>query len=289
MLRLSVEPRDMRRGSPDVPDREALAAYVTVRAAGVDGRLGVLVGRPAGPTVDDFDVLVAHEADREYESASVIKLPILTALYRRHDDDLDALDAPHGIAPENRVGGTGLLHMLDSQEPSLRDLARAMVAVSDNAATNELVDYVGMDAVDDVADDLGMEHTHLRRKMMTTVGGDGSDEPVNTTSPRDCARLFATLLHGDTLSQRACEEQLEILRNQTDRSMFPRYYPYEVALAHKTGWLPDAALDTGLVTGFGEPLFFAAFCDRCDNGGEATDVVAEVGDATLAWLRNQRS
>lgn len=282
----------MRPTLPDLSDREALVACVEDRAEGVNGRVGVLLGHPTGPTRDEFDVVVARESDREYASASVIKLLVLYALYRKHDRDLDALGEPHGIAPENTVGGSGLFHLLDASTPSLRDLAQAMIAISDNTATNELIDHVGMETIEETATVLGMEHTHLRRKMMKTLS-DGVDEdkdlPVNTTSPRDCAQLFAALLYGDSLSERAREEQLRLLRNQKDRSKFPRYFPYEVQLAHKTGWLPDAALDTGLVEGFGEPpLFFAVFCDRCVHAGDATDVIAAVGDATLAWLQPTR-
>jgi len=277
----------MRSERPDRPDADALAEHVDDLAGAVDGRVGVVVGRPAGPTMDDLDAVLERGADRPYASASVVKVPLLYALYRRHDGTLDALDESRPVAPENRVGGSGLLHLLDDVEPSLRDLARAMVAVSDNAATNELIDHLGMDAVADVAATLGLEHTSLGRKMMTTIGGGdgGTEAPVNTTSPRDCARLFAALLHGDDLSAAARTQQLAILRTQTDRSLFPRYLPYEVDLAHKPGWLPEAALDTGLLEGFGEPpLFFAVFCDRCSNGGDATDLVAEVGDAVFAWV-----
>jgi len=283
----------MRPETPTVPDREALAAAVEDRAAAVDGRLGVFLALPRGPTVDDFEVLVARGADRPYASGSVIKLPVLYGLYRRYDGDLDALDDPHGLAERNRVGGAGLLHLLDDPSPSLRDLARATVAISDNAATNELIDHLGMDAVNEAAADLGMANTRLGRKMMTTLAGDedggaGHADPVNTTSPRDCARLFAALLDGDDLSERAREEQLAVLREQKDYSMFPRYVPYDLPCAHKPGRLPDAALDVGLVEPpDGPTLLFGVCCDRASNGGDATDVVAEVGDAALAWLRGR--
>lgn len=298
----------MRPTTPTITDRAELSAYVTDYTERVDGRLGVLVGFPTGPTTEEFDVVVAHQADRPYASASVIKLPILYALYRRHDENLTRLDDPRPIAPANRVGGAGLLHLLDEPTPSLRDLARAMIAISDNAATNELVDYVGLDAVERVTDDLDMSDTQFERKMMATLGDTetddesassdttggesassdtaGDDDPANTTSPWDCARLFAALRHGDDLSAQARTEQLEILGNQKDPTMFPRYFPYDRPVAHKTGWIPEAALDTGLLAPDSDrPLFFAVFCDRASHGGDATDVIAELGDATLAWWR----
>ncbi|MFB6194650.1 MAG: serine hydrolase [Haloplanus sp.] len=304
----------MRPATPAIATRDRLREYVTAYADRIDGRLGVRVA--VLNDADDRDIVVSHRPDRPYASASVIKLPVLYALYRAHAGDLDALREPHGLADENRVGGSGLLHLLDV-EPSLRDLARAMIAVSDNAATNELIDHLGREAINEAASDLGMGHTHLGRKLMTTLEGESeesgaesesdadgdSSDPTNTTAPLDCVRFFAELCHGDRLSERAREEMLEALGHQKDISMFPRYLPYEDEgagdLAHKTGWLPTAALDTGVVLpdagGPGvvaadadSPLCFAVFVDRVSHGGDGTDVIAEIGDAVFAWYRNRR-
>lgn len=284
----------MQPGPPAVEDRTELADYVEDCADRTDGRLGVFIGYPEGPEFADFDVVVSRQAARPFASASLIKLPVLRSLYRRYDSSLRALDNRQAISEQNRVGGAGVLHLFDSPEPTLRDLAGAMIAISDNAATNQLIDHLGMAAVNETATELGMTETHLGRKMMATLETDeDSDrtaeendvtEPVNTTSPRDCATFFAALCHGRGQSAAARTEQRALLRSQKDNSMFSRYFPYDCPVAHKTGWLPDAALDTGLVeSDDGSPLFFAVFCDQAENGGEATDVVAEVGAATLEW------
>jgi beta-lactamase class A len=234
----------------------------------------------------------------------VVKLPILYALYERHDGHLDALDEPRGLADENRVGGSGVLHLLEGIEPTLADLATAMITISDNAATNELIDYLGTGAINDAAATLGMERTHLGRKMMTTLGDDGDAaatttadgaadagtdaEPTNTTSPLDCARFYAALIHGSDLSERARDAMLDILANQKYGSKFPRYLDYDIELAHKTGTLPTAALDAGVVRPHGErPLYFGVFVDRVSNAGDGADVIAEIGDAAFRWLDEQ--
>lgn len=284
----------MRSVPPAIEDRTELADYVEECASRVDGRLGVLIGYPNGPRVEDVDVVVSRQAAQPYASASLIKLPVLRTLYSRYDSSFSELDQRQTIAERNRVGGSGVLHLFDRPEPTLRDLARAMVAISDNAATNELIDHLGMAAVNETAAELGMTDTHLGRKMMATleadddttdtVDEDAAEAPINTTSPRDCAAFFAALCHGRRQSEAARTEQRDLLRAQKDNSLFSRYFPYDCTVAHKTGWLPDAALDTGLVeSDAGDILFFAAFCDRAKNGGDATDIVAEVGAATLEW------
>ena len=83
--------------------------------------------------------------DRVFPSASVIKIPILAALFNLAGQDKVNLTAEITIKPENRVGGCGVLSELN---PNLRltvlDVATLMIIQSDNAATNELIDLVGL-------------------------------------------------------------------------------------------------------------------------------------------------
>lgn len=289
----------MRSLPPTLTERAALAAYVEDCATRIDGRLGVFIGYPNGPEFTDFDTVVSQQAAQPYASASLIKLLVLRALYSRYDSSLHLLDQRQTISEQNQVAGTGVLHLFDRPNPSLRDLAQAMIAISDNTATNQLIDHLGMSAVNDAAADLGMSDTHLGRKMMASLETDSNRDrtssesdtmkPVNTTSPRDCAIFFAALCHGRGQSSTAKAEQRDMLRAQKDNSMFSRYLPYDYPVAHKTGWLPDAALDAGLVElDDSSPLVFATFCDQAENAGDATDLIAEIGAATRAWLEHDR-
>ncbi|MFB9805860.1 serine hydrolase [Haladaptatus pallidirubidus] len=224
-----------------------------------------------------------------------MKLPVLYALYERYDGRLDSLAESCPLDPENRVGGSGVLHLLDAT-PTIEDLARAMIATSDNAATNQLIDLLGMAAVNDSAAKLGMGNTRLARKMMTTLEATNfeasgihvpEDEPANVTAPFDCARFFADIACEATLSADAYERMRIPLSAQKDTSMIPRYLPYENDAAHKTGWLPTAALDAGLlsVPDGDTPLAFAVFADNVPHGADAADAIAEIGDAVFSWLR----
>lgn len=302
----------MRPDRSAIGTEDALAEYVDSYAERLDGRLGVFLGFPRGP--DDFDVVYRSHADETFTSASVIKLPILYALYEKYDGDFAALDRRREIAPENRVAGSGLFHLLSETHPSLEDLSRAMIAVSDNAATNELIDEVGMERVEDAAGRLGMADTRLRRKMMATLGDNDLEvtgewpagEPANATTPADCARFFADLVHEATLSPEAYDRLVVPLREQKYTSSFPRYLPFEAPVAHKTGSLPTAALDAGYVSlpearadaedspqgadadsndPSDPPLVFAVFADRLENGADGSDAIAEIGDAVYEWLR----
>jgi beta-lactamase class A len=272
-------------------------ARVDAVAERFDGRLGVFLGVPQN--AEDFDVVCRRSAEETFTSASVIKLPILYALYETYDGRLDELDEPRAIAPANRVGGSGLFHLLGEPTPSLEDLARAMIAISDNATTNELIDELGTDRVESAAARIGMDNTRLRRKMMATLGdndlgttGEWPDgEPANATTPADCARFFADIVHEATLSPAAYDRLRVPLDEQKEKSLFARYLPFEAPIAHKTGGLPTAALDAGSLSrpdSTAPPLVFAVFATNAANGGDAGDAVAEIGDAAYERVTRTR-
>ncbi|WP_066416841.1 serine hydrolase [Halorubrum aethiopicum] len=290
----------MRPDRPPVETDADLAEAIDVIADRFDGRLGVLLGLSRGP--DALDVLHRRNADEAFVAASTIKLPVLYALYEEYDGRLDALAEPRPIAAENRVGGSGIFHLLDDPTPSLEDLARATIAISDNAATNQLIDELGAERIEAAASRLGMADTRLRRKMMATLEGHDFEplgeqpdgEPANVTTPADCARFFADIVHESTLSPAAYDRLRVPLDEQKDASLFARYLPYGTPIAHKTGGLPTAALDAGVVRaddGGTPPLVFTAFATQAENGGDAGDAVAAVGDAAFerfTALRRER-
>ncbi|WP_158059125.1 serine hydrolase [Halorussus halophilus] len=285
----------MRPDGPRIETTAQLGEFVDSYREKLDGRLGVFLGFPDGP--DDFDVVYRRAATTQFASASVVKLPVLYALLAKYDGRLSELDAPREIAPENRVAGSGVLHLL-SATPTLRDLARAMISISDNAATNELVDELGMDRIESAAADVGMTDTRLRRKMMATLGdndlelsGDWPDgEPANATTPLDCARFFADFHSEATLSAAAYDEMAVPLEAQKHAMKFPRYLPRDATVVHKTGELPEAALDTGYLRppgGDGNPLVFAVLADELTTGADGADAIAEIGEAVYTWFNHR--
>lgn len=276
------EPSPMRFETPAIENRADLAAHFDSVADRSSGRLGAVLA-----VLDDGEVDAIYEraADDRFAAASTVKLPVLFAFHAaRESGELPEPSRPHPLAPDNRVGGSGLLAILDGV-PTLADLPRAMVAVSDNAATNELIDLLGMDAINEAADRLGTTDTHLGRKMMATLEGDEpeTDEPINTTSPHDCLRFFVDSHREATLSADSYAAMREpLLKADTT---FGRYLPYGTPIANKTGWLPSASLDAGLAYPEGErPLAFAVATDRLDHGAEGSDAIAAFGEAAYAWL-----
>ena len=94
---------------------------------------------------------LAVNPNQIFPSASIIKIPILAALFKAAAEGKVDLNAKTTLKAENRVGGGGVLTELSIKlRPTVLDLATLMIIVSDNAATNELIDLVGMDQVNDL-------------------------------------------------------------------------------------------------------------------------------------------
>lgn len=183
--------------------------------------------------------------ERVFPSASTIKIPILAALFQAAAEDKVNLDAEITIKPENRVSGCGVLSVLN---PNLRltilDVATLMIIQSDNAATNELMDLVGMEKVNKLSRDLGLKHTVLQRKMMDSAAAKTGRD--NFTCAQDMGMLLRLLVEGQVVSKDASVKILDIMKKQQLRNKLPALLPEEVTIAHKTGDLDFLEHDVGV-------------------------------------------
>lgn len=258
----------------------ALGAIVRAVAEGLDGRLGVVVQVPGGN-----EPVVALNADDVFPSASVIKLPILWTFFRAVDrGELDPAERLM-LAPEATVEGTGVLRFLDAGlRPTLLDLATLMIVVSDNTATNLLIDRLGIQRINADLAELGLATTALRRTMFDFAArARGLD---NVTTPRDTARLLCRFALGDGLSPASTEQARRILLAQQLNAGLPARLPFGTPWAHKTGNLPGLLHDAGwLEHDDGRRVVVAAFTDGLRNDGDGALALARLGEAVFAWLR----
>jgi beta-lactamase class A len=153
-----------------------------------------------------------HEGERIVPAASTIKIFIASAFWR------SGLDPAEPAAVESTPWS--LSDQL-SVTLSLGDLAFLMLAVSDNAATNALLDRLGFDAVNEEIARLELEHTVVRRRMI-------SDGPENLTCARDLARGLAAAA--------AEEPHVVAALTKTQDSLLPKLLP-QLPIAVKTGEL----------------------------------------------------
>ena len=241
-------------------------ADITRIAEEVDGRVGVYLR--CLDTGESFSL----RGDESFPAASTIKVPLLFELYRQSQSSvpgLARLSDSYVLDSKDLVEDSPILGQLrPGTALTNRDLALFTVAVSDNAATNILIQRVGMDRVNAAMEGLGFKGLRLRRKMMDLEAARRGAE--NLATPRELAELMALLHLGKALSPESRSDLLGLLRTPKD-SYLTRLLPEDLAVANKPGSLPGVRNDVGLVLLKGRPFVIAVMVShlRDERRGEA--------------------
>ncbi|MCW1967241.1 MAG: class A beta-lactamase-related serine hydrolase [Anaerolineae bacterium] len=220
------------------------------------GRLGVMAyAMGSGETV-------AHRPDERVPTASVIKLPlVIHAAMLAHEGQLDWAETLP-LRDEDKVNGSGVLSDLTAGlRLSLRDLCQLTIVLSDNTATNMLIDRLGMDAINARIAALGLMHTRLQRKAFTPDTPATLPYGLGVSTPRETANLLHMLLRQDIIPAAPAQWVLDMLAAQRDRVGLPRYLPDGWVYAGKTGANDHLCNDVGIITApDGRRWLIAAFC-----------------------------
>lgn len=128
--------------------------------------------------------------------------------------------------------------------PHLDPLKKAMKKnLSDNTATNHMIDVVGMTEVNKLLEKMGFKKTRLVRKMQADVD---PDKVENLTTPREFSRLMGMILGHDGLDEKVCEKTLNVLKLYKDGVIFEAL-PEDYVVADKSGWMGGVQCDSGIV------------------------------------------
>jgi len=185
-------------------------------------------------------------ADDVFPQASSIKIAVLVELYRQAQEGKLKLTDLYTVQQSDLVQDSDIMGGLTPgiTKITLRDLATMMVAVSDNSATNVLIDRVGMDAVNAEMDALALPHTRLRRKMMDLKAASEGRENVST--PQEMMKLLQAVYAGKVLNKPMTDDFFKMLSTHKD-SWIPRDLPDGLQSANKPGALEGVRNDSGVV------------------------------------------
>jgi len=220
--------------------------------------------------------ILLRNADRVFPAASSIKIAILLELYRQ-DQEARAgakgkgkLDDSYTFDPKDLVEDSQIMAGLTPGVTRVtnRDLAQFMVAVSDNAATNILIDRVGRDNVNATLRGLGLTKTMLRRKMMDIGAARRGDE--NIATPQEMARLLEMIYKGKALNKELTDELIKRLKTLKKDSYLSYELPAGVELADKPGTLDGVRNDSGIVFAPNRPFAISVMTayDRDEKAAE---------------------
>lgn len=205
--------------------------------------------------------------DERVRTASTIKLAIMVEAFARVAEGKSKWSDELVLTKDKKVGGAGVLgEFSDGARIRLRDLVNLMIVLSDNTATNLILDLVTADAVNARMESLGFKETRLMRKVFG--GGESREGKIEAnkifglgkTTPREMVALLEKLERGEVVSVEASKEMIELLKRQQDNNGIGRTL-WKIPKAHKTGALDRLRSDVGVLYTPRGRIALAITCD----------------------------
>ncbi len=258
-----------------------------------------------------------HNATQRFPTASVIKIAVMLELYTQVNQGRHTLDDRHRLEGDIATHGSGTLSILkDAPELTLRDFCRIMITVSDNSATDFLMNLLSLDAINATLDELGysnirasmtmgqyhfgmahMEHLpctpeneELFNKRMAEGAKDYNSVSFsdslknNVASPAELVDLLKRLQRGELVSPQASADMIDMLKLCNDRRMLNRDLDRSVEIAHKSGSSGRIKGNAGIVYLPSGPLVIATFALASNDEVNGGDAIGDVSRRAIEAL-----
>lgn len=200
----------------------------------------------AAKALEDEDSNFLVNGDEVFAIGSSIKIPILMEFFKKAEQKQLQTNAPYTYTEKYNVGGSGVIQFLTPDEVTmpLIDYATLMINVSDNVATNIMIDLVKMQDVNDSLRELGLTRTLLQRKMIDWKAARIGKENIST--PREQLMLMDCLYNRKGISDYVCSETLKILK-KPKAGVIRDSVPDIIEVANKPGGVEGISCDIGIV------------------------------------------
>jgi len=260
---------------------DKLVSQVRDTDRNLDGAMGVAL-----EDLTTGQKFLLHE-DEVFPQASSIKIAVLAELY--HQEQLSAGGASgkakltdlYTVNAEDLVQDSDIMSGLTPGVTRVtnRDLATMMVAVSDNSATNVLIDRLGMESVNALLDSLGLAHTRLRRKMMDLKAASEGRENIST--PLEMMTLLEQIYRGKVLNKEMTDDFFKMLSTHK-YSAISRDLPEGVRSADKPGELEGVRTDSGIVFAANRPYVISVMTTYLHNERDGAEAIARISVAAYS-------
>ena len=219
-----------------------------------------------------------------FPQGSAIKIPILIELFRRADRGELNLTDRLPVRANSQVGGSGLLQYFSDggSELSLHDLAIAMIVLSDNSATNVLIDRLGMDQVSRTMAETGAGQTKLQRKMIRPEESAKGNE--NLSTPKEAADLMVRIARCDLPVSAASCARIRAILEISKSGAFRDPIPASVPVAWKPGGIEGAQTAWGLVNVPGGPYAIAIMVSYGGDDADLNRPIREISSAAYKYF-----
>ena len=215
-------------------------------------------------------------------AASTIKVPILIAFFQDVDAGKISLEDPLTLRQEDIADGSGNMQY-DNPGKSYTALETAtkMITISDNTATNMLVERLGgAEALNQRFASWGLTETAIRNKLPDLEG-------TNTTSPKDLGNLMAQVNQGQLVSLRNRDRLLGIMQRTENNTLLPKGLGEGATIAHKTGTIGSMLGDAGIVeVPTGKRYIAAVMVKRPNNDERADELIRQFSSKVYQYFSN---
>lgn len=245
------------------------------RSSGITGL--ATVDLTSGETIFSFN------SDLSFPQGSAIKIPILMEVFKQVHEGAFKLSEKISIKSGNVVGGSGIIKDLKTPVSlSIRNISTLMIALSDNTATNVLIDRVGMSNVNSTLESLGLQQTVLQRKMMDIKASAEGQE--NLSTPAEAAKILKMLYNGAFINKQISSDIIAILKKPGRKhSRLASGIPAEVPVAFKYGMLKGVSTEWAVIL-LPERPYAVAVMEYYKVGGEDLKVVENLSQVLYDYF-----
>ncbi len=241
---------------------------------------------------------IAINADKQMDTMSVIKIPLMVEAFRQIEAGKFSLDDKVTLKESEKRPGTGIIRSLDAGAVlTIRDLLTLMIIVSDNTATDLMFEKVGgVEPVNALAKSYGLTNTRATaisgvwfkalaeapsREQFHAAG----KNPFGLSSPHDIGKLLEMLERGQAVSKKASDQMLQMMRGQVYSSRLPKYVT-GFRVPHKTGdFLPYIGNDAGVLESPNRNVVISVFtAHHYGIGASLEDAIARIGEQTANYF-----
>ncbi len=244
--------------------------------------------------------------EQPVRTASTIKLAIMTECFAEAAEGKLDLKQPLKVTADEKVSGSGIVQDLsDGDELPIRDMIDLMIVLSDNTATNLILNRIGGNAVNARMAQLGLQQTRVMRKILgdrndlkpfpTGITAEGAKPEnkkwgIGRSSPSEMVFLLEKIYRGELVNKSASDEMLTILKRQRDHDGIGRDMK-DLTIANKTGALDALRSDVGIIYSAHGPIAMAITVDNMpeidwtpDNPGEL--LISQLSEILVDGLKS---
>src|SRR5215471_18437040 len=266
---------------PQTVKRQVLWQKLQEELHGVDRQLDGVLALAVKDLTSGEEFFI--NPDEIMPQASSIKIAVLANLYLESQQGKLKLTDEYVVRKEDLVPGSDIMLGLTpgTTRLTLRDLATMMIAVSDNSATNVLIDRVGLDNVNSMLEGQGLHVTRLRRKMMDLKAASEGRENVST--PREMMTLLETIYAGKLLNKEMTEDYFKVLSTHKDSALL-QGLPDDAIAASKPGELEAVRNDSGIVFVKNRPYILCVMTSYLQDEKEGSAAIRKISGLAYTYF-----